>query len=190
MFEINIQKNKRLFVVDNFYTNPDKIREFALTQVNYAQDLRFYKGYRSTTHYHPPGIVSEFENIIGEKITNFPEGVNGCFQLMMSSDIQVYHYDMQKWAAMIYLTPNAPIESGTRLHRAKNNSNIRTKHCTGVDSYFDGDFYDSTKWDISDSVSNYYNRLIIMKAHNVHSAGSYFGNNFETGRLTHLFFFD
>jgi glycosyltransferase involved in cell wall biosynthesis len=188
-FNINRLPQKRLFVVDNFYSNPDEIRNFALTQVEYKQDLRWYKGYRSTTHFHPPGIREAFENIIGENITNFQEGINGCFQLMISTDQQVYHYDEQKWAAMIYLSPNAPIESGTRLHQAKTSA-IGHKLDTGINEYFNGNFYDSTKWNVTDSIANYYNRLVIMDAQCVHSAGPYFGNGFEDGRLTHLFFFD
>ena len=175
--------------MDNFYSNPDEIRNFALTQVEYKQDLRWYKGYRSTTHFHPSGIREAFENIIGENITNFQEGINGCFQLMISTDQQVYHYDEQKWAAMIYLSPNAPIQSGTRLHQAKTSA-IGHKLDTGIDEYFNGNFYDSTKWNVTDSIANHYNRLVIMDAQCVHSAGPYFGNGFEDGRLTHLFFFD
>ena len=125
---------------DNFYNNPDEIRNFALTQVEYKQDLRWYKGYRSTTNFHPTGIRESFEDIIGENITNFGQGVNGCFQIMTATDQQVYHFDEQKWAAMVYLTPNAPIESGTRLHRAKGNSEIRHKLHNGVNEYFNGDF--------------------------------------------------
>lgn len=190
-FYINKLQSKRLFVVDNFYSDPDSVRNFALTQVEYKQDIQWYKGYRSVQSYHPPGIVEAFEDIIGQKIISFPVGtVNGCFQIMKASDPQVWHFDEQKWAAMIYLSPNAPIQSGTRLHRATGNSFIRHKDDPGVDEYFNGNFYDSTKWEIADSVGNYYNRLIIMDAQCVHSAGPYFGDNFENGRLTHLFFFD
>jgi glycosyltransferase involved in cell wall biosynthesis len=190
-FYINKLPSKRLFVVDNFYENPDEIREFALTKVDYKTDLQWYKGYRSTKVFHPPGIVSSFEYIMNQKIVSFPtETINGCFQIMTSHDQQVWHYDEQKWAAMIYLSPNAPIQSGTRLHRAVGNNLIRHKDDNGVDGYFNGNFYDSTKWDIADSVGNFYNRLVIMDAQCVHSAGAYFGDNFENGRLTHLFFFD
>ena len=51
-------------------------------------------------------------------------------------------------------------------------------------------FYDSTKFDIADSAGNLYNRLVIMDARCIHSAGPYFGQNKQDGRLTHLFFFD
>lgn len=180
---------KRLFVVDNFYSNPDEIRNYALTQVQYEQDNRWYKGLRSTTVYRPEGMKEAFEHIIGQKIIDFESGYNGVFQLMMSSDPQVYHYDTQRWAGMIYLTPNAPIESGTRLHKSRKNF-TRHRDDVGADDAFRGDFYDSTQFDVADSAANIYNRLVIMDAGCFHSAGPYFGNTMETGRLTHLFFFD
>ena len=190
IFAYNPTSNKRLFVVDNFYTDPDAVRQFALTQAEYKEDVRFYKGLRSVVSYHPPGIKERLEAIIGEKITSFEEGtVNGCFQIVNSNDKQVYHYDLQKWAAMVYLTPNAPTESGTRLHRSKLNG---TRHSSeeGVDGAFEYGYYDGTKFETLDSVSNIYNRMIIMDAKCLHSAGPYFGNTAENGRLTHLFFFD
>ena len=126
---------------------------------------------------------------MGQKIYDFESSYNGVFQIMKSNDPQVYHYDTQKWAGMIYLSPNAPIVSGTRLHKSKING---TRHRDEPDSdgAFLGDFYDSTKFDITDSVANIYNRLLIMDAGSFHSAGPYFGNTMESARLTHLFFFD
>jgi glycosyltransferase involved in cell wall biosynthesis len=190
-FFINVKPalTKRLFVVDNFYSNPDEIRNYALTQVEYEQDLRWYKGMRSKTTYRAEGTKEAFEHIIGQKIVDFDSCYNGVFQLMMSSDPQVYHYDVQRWAAMIYLTPNAPLESGTRLHKSLING-TRHRDEPDADFAFQGDFYDSTKFDIADAAGNVYNRLVIMDAGSFHSAGPYFGNSMETGRLTHLFFFD
>lgn len=190
-FIINKKQNykKRLFVVDNFYQNPDEIREYALTQVEYQEDLRWYKGLRSTTVFRPDGIKEAFEHIIGERIVDFNSGYNGVFQIMRSHDPQVYHYDTQKWAAMIYLTPNAPLISGTRMYESRINL-THHRDDPGSDYAFQGDFYDSTKFDITDSAANIYNRLVVMDAGCYHSAGPYFGNDMQSGRLTHLFFFD
>jgi glycosyltransferase involved in cell wall biosynthesis len=188
--QVNDNKNDRLFIVDNFYKNPDEVRNFALTQVEYNEDLRWYKGLRSTKPYRTEEMKKAFEQIIGRKIINWEEfGTNGCFQITTAKDPQVYHYDQQTWAGMIYLTPNAPLESGTRLMRSKING---TRHSSepDVDLAFNGNFYDSTKFDVADSAGNIYNRLVIMDARCIHSAGPYFGSTPEDGRLIHLFFFD
>lgn len=187
---INVLPKKKLFVVDNIYANPDEVRTFALTQVEYNEDLRWYKGFRSTRTYVPNGIDKVFEKIIGEPIDFTDDGgYNGVFQITTSKDPQVYHYDIQKWAAMIYLTPNAPLESGTRLHQSKINK-ARHSSDPNIDAAFNDDFYDSTKFDIVDNAGNIYNRLVIMDAQCIHSAGSYFGKTKEDGRLIHLFFFN
>ena len=181
---------KSIIVVDNFYNNPDEVREFALS-VEYKADLRFYKGLRSVENYQQEGLKEAFEELIDEKIVSFPDkdSFNGCFQITTAEDPQVYHHDTQKWAAMIYLTPDAPLESGTRTHSSKIN-NTRHMNDENAQEAFSAGYYDSTKFNIVDSIGNVYNRLVIMDAQHFHSAGSYFGNSKETGRLTHLFFFD
>jgi glycosyltransferase involved in cell wall biosynthesis len=180
---------RRMFIVDNFYANPDEVRSYALNEVEYEGDIRWYKGLRSKTTYRPQGLKEAFEHIMGRTINDFDSGFNGVFQITMSNDQQVYHYDTQKWAAMIYLTPDAPVESGTRLHKSKNNG-TRHRDEPGSDDAFNGDFYNSTQFEITDAAANIYNRLVIMDAGCFHSAGPYFGNTKETGRLVHLFFFD
>ena len=181
---------KSLIVIDDFYNNVDKVRQFALT-VEYKEDLRFYKGLRSIKNYHQDGLKEVFEDLIGEKIVSFPDegSNNGCFQITTSEDPQVYHHDTQKWAAMIYLSPNAPFHSGTRTHESRITS-ARHKNDPYCQDSFSGGFYDSTKFDTIDSIGNVYNRLVIMDAQQIHSAGNYFGNSKETGRLIQLFFFD
>ena len=189
-FILNSNQQKRLFVVDNFYDNPDEIRHFALSNVEYEEDIRFYKGMRSKQAYRPIFIKQAFENIIGQPIVRWDDyNYNGVFQIVSSENPQVIHYDVQRWAAIIYLTPNAPIESGTRTHRSKINGS-RHRHQEDADEALGGMFYDMTRFEICDSVGNIYNRLVIMDAEAIHSAGLYFGNSMFNGRLTHLFFFD
>jgi hypothetical protein len=180
--------DRKVFVVDNFYDDPDRVRNYALS-VEFSADIRWYKGLRSKETYRPHSIKRAFENIIGQTITLWDDGYNGCFQITTSNDPQVYHYDQQRWAGMIYLTPNAPLESGTRSHRSKI-TGLRHSSQEGIDMSFSSGFYDSTKFDTVDNIGNIYNRLLIMDARAIHSAGPYFGQNEQDGRLTHLFFFE
>lgn len=188
-FEINADHTKRLFIVDNFYKDPNTVRDIALS-MQFVEDLRYYKGLRSTQFYRSQEIKKFFESIIGEPIVSWDNhGYNGCFQITTAENPQVYHCDLQKWAAMIYLTPNAPYDSGTRLHVHKETG---LNHGTqpNIGDAFTGGFYDSTKFDTIANACNVFNRLVIMDARNIHSAGTYFGNSKETGRLVQLFFFD
>lgn len=186
---LNTEIRKRFFVVDNFYEDPFKIREYALG-LEYSTDLNYYKGARSNNQYIFEGTKETFENIMGEKINRFEEhSMCGRFQILTAEDPIVYHHDDQKWAAMIYLTPEAPFSSGTKL-LANRKSKARSFEDLGYDTAFEGGFYDGTKFEVVDVIGNVFNRLIIFNSLCFHAAAEYFGKDKNTGRLTHLFFFD
>lgn len=188
-FKINSFHNRRLFIVDNFYEDPFMVRDFALQQ-EFVENIKYYKGLRSSIAFKDNFIKENFERVIGEPIVNWDgHGFNGCFQITTAEDPQVYHCDQQRWAAMIYLTPGAPLTSGTRLHIHKQ-TGLAHGNEPNIDLAFAGGFFDSTKYDTVADASNVFNRLVIMDAKHIHSAGSYFGNTKETGRLVQLFFFD
>jgi hypothetical protein len=181
--------NKRIFVVDNFYSDPHAVREFALQQ-NFIEDLRYYKGKRTEEKFFVPGTKKVFETIIGQPIKIWEEySMNGVFQTCNPQDPLVYHTDNQQWAAMIYLTPNAPFQAGTSMYAHKE---TKARHVSdpGIETAFDGGFYDGTKFELVDSIGNVFNRLVIFNGKCIHSASQYFGQTLENSRLFHMFFFD
>lgn len=191
--EINVEFNttpiQSLIIVDNFYKNPDSIRKFALSlEYNYHKD--YHKGKRTDRPYRFNGLKEQFEKIIGIKIKNWDHyGTNGVFQFCIAGDQLVYHIDQQQYAGIIFLTPDAPPNTGTTLHRSKHT----LKTHVGKDEHnivFKNGFLDPTEFDVVDVVGNIYNRLILFDSQQIHSASEYFGNNLENGRLFQLFFFD
>jgi hypothetical protein len=60
----------------------------------------------------------------------------------------------------------------------------------GYKETFSTGFYDSTQFDVVDTVGNVYNRLVIWDALTIHAATKYFGTDLHNSRLFHLFFFD
>ncbi len=67
-------------VVDNFYKNPDEVREFALQQ-EFIEHKEYHKGKRTDKLFKFPGLKEKFENLLGKKIRNWDtHGTNGCFQ--------------------------------------------------------------------------------------------------------------
>lgn len=186
----NLQPNKRAFVVDNFYKDPMAVREFALQQQFVENE--YYIGRRTETQFLIPGIKEAFESIIGRRITEWEShGMNGRFQWNKAGDPLVWHSDGQRWAGMIYLTPNAPEWSGTNtyVHRAS-----KKHHTSLVDDlgeiYNQKTFLDPAPYDELDRFGNLFNRLVIFDGQCIHAAGGYFGWDAETARLWHMFFFD
>jgi hypothetical protein len=186
---INPAQKKKIIVADNFYANPDGVREYAL-QSNFIEDNRWYKGKRSELNYATEEIKVAFENLLGQPISQWDYPANGKFQYCTPEDLLVYHCDLQKWAAVLYLTPDAPYETGTNLYAHKT-TGFRAYDDPGFSNQvFSGGFYDATKFDLVDTVGNVYNRVVIFDAHSIHAAAGYFGNTKENARLFQIFFFD
>lgn len=193
-FSINEQKNT-LWVVDDFYTKPDSVREFALKQSFDEGGIgRGYIGRRTEKQYLFKGLKEKFEEIIGKKITKWEDhGMNGKFQVAWSGEPLVYHCDDQRWGGMLYLTPDAPYQCGTTLYAHKQ-TRARTFNDNGWDDAWKdipGDPHlDGTSFEPVDVVGNVYNRLVIFDASCIHSASQYFGTVKENARLWQMFFFD
>ena len=180
----------RIYAVDNFYNDPYGLRQHILNNIEFAEDKDWYKGSRSTSQYFIPGTKEKIEQIMGIKITNFEEhSMCGRFQYCTSEDPIVYHYDLQKWAGMVYLTPDAPYSTGTSLYAHKTTQARDTSHPL-IEEAFPNGFFDSTQYELVDTVGNVFNRLVLFDAQCIHAASGYFGNTRENSRLFHLFFFD
>ena len=192
---LSYESKPTVWVVDNFYEEPDSMREFALNQ-NY--DIggigRGYIGNRTHEQFLFPELKSKFENIMGRKITKWEEyWMNGRFQYCWSGQPVVYHCDSQMWGGMIYLTPDAPFQCGTTLYANKDNK-VRRGCEPGGRIAWDGKegdpFLDGTPFEPVDILGNVYNRLVIFDAQCIHSASEYFGTVKENCRLWQMFFFD
>lgn len=187
--KLNESPSPTLWVVDNFYDNPHSIRDFALEQ-NFISDSG-YKGKRTEHQYEIPGTKERFEMIMNKKITGWTDTYTMCgrFQYCTCEDPLVYHADYQRWAATVYLTPDAPYECGTSL-LAHKETRIRHVSVEGSDIIWSKKFLDSTPWDHIDVVGNVFNRLVIWDAKCPHAASKYFGYDKYDSRLFHMFFFD
>ena len=176
-------------VVDNFYENPDEVRTFALSRT-FQNHPDYHKGRRTDECYRFTGLKERFEQLVGRKITNWETyGTNGCFQHCVAGDQLVYHHDSQRYAGVLYLTPDAPPQTGTSLYRSKHTKKMKVspaEHST----VFKNGFLDETEFELVDVIGNLYNRLILFDSHIIHAASKYFGTTKENSRLFQLFFFD
>lgn len=174
-----------LQIIDNFYVNPDNVRAYALSQ---PFDVKGNFPGARTKPYLPNDLkiaIQHWMRPVGQ-ITNWFEdyGYTGAFQIATAQDRTWIHSDhFNKWAGVCYLTPDAPISSGTALYQHKATKNYRR-----IDNDYEG--YDYTKWDLFDKIGNRYNRLILYRGDLFHASIDYFGDNLHNGRLFQTFFFD
>jgi hypothetical protein len=190
-----------LIIVDNFYINAMNTRKYILTQ-DFSVKGNF-PGKRTISYANSElqEIIQKYIEPFGGKITNFPcpksdnsnasEIYNGAFQYTTSKDQSWIHTDKyNNWAGVLFLTPNAPLSSGTAFYRFED----------GAMCQEDGDFLqnqdevdkyniDLTKWELVDTVGNVFNRLVLFNAHRYHMSMDYFGDTKENGRLFQVFFF-
>lgn len=199
LFTISEEVKSDLIVIDNFYRSPNALRDFALNVTNMIPEgqhsIGGYKGLRSPDCYRYDFIKEKIQSALHEPICDrswSTHAYNGCFQVTSAENPQVYHGDENNWAGVLYLTPDAPIQSGTRTHRSKVNGVRDTLNLSASETTetFPTGFLDSTKFDTVDSLGNIFNRLVLFRSTYIHSAGPYFGRNMWDGRLVQLFFFN
>lgn len=186
---LNVHKPPSFLVIDNVYQDPDSVREYALHQT-FVEHPKNHKGKRTDTCYRFKGLKELFESNIGVSIKSWNHyGTNGCFQYCTSGEQLVYHHDAQDYAGVLFLTPDAPPQSGTTFFRSKHTKKMKVE----VDEHplvFRNGFLDPTEFEVVDVVGNVYNRLVLFDAKMIHAASCYFGTSKENGRLFQLFFFD
>lgn len=186
-------------IIDNFYNNPDEVREFAL-----AQDFNVdgnYPGHRTQSFLSPSvqeWIAHHLRGVHGEPV--WPEEQDtycGAFQYTTAEDRTWIHCDdWNDWAGVCYLTPNAPVTGGTGIFRHKPTGLVArpinedgTSNEELLNKIYE-DAQDYTKWELVDTIGNVYNRLVLYPGDLFHASLDYFGKDMHTGRLFQTFFFN
>jgi len=208
---------KSLIIVDDFYTDPDAVRTFALS-ANYTADKgHTYPGENSVEKLNPPGQYEAFKDILGPHIEPTRVGLFGHFRISRGSDHfeQDVHVDPPTspdefvWAGVLYLNPpeqclrkDNTTRDGTLIwrHKARNLDHIPLNAEEGkalgfrdYDSvrkeliYKDG--LDRSKWELMHRVPMKYNRIVFFRPTQWHSHGENFGKNRNDSRLVQIFFF-
>ena len=166
--------DRNLIVIDNFLDDPDRMRFHALN-LDFDRVQPTVPGVRSMRL--GGALQTEVEDKLKiafgckEIIWDMTQDTL-CFQSCMEGTETWIHRDSQgenqgEWAAVLYLTPNPVLDSGTGI-------------------------YESPDHDMNIGVGNIYNRLVAYRGKVLYhrSIVPGFGNTLETSRLTQTFFFD
>ena len=166
--------DRNLIIVDNFLDDPDKVRSIVLG-LDFDRVQPSVPGVRS--HRVGGDLQIEVEDKLKvafgckEIIWDMTQDTL-CFQSCMEGTETWIHVDSQgenqgEWAAVLYLTPNPVLDSGTGI-------------------------FESPDHDMNIGIGNVYNRLVAYRGKVLYhrSIVPGFGNTLETSRLTQTFFFD
>lgn len=182
--------------ITDFYNNPDDVRAFAMSQ-EFGESGN-YPGRRTKSF-----LNDSIKQIIQDNIRTFAGDVvwwgddnSGAFQYTTAQDRSWIHSDgTTNWAGVCYLTPDAPLSSGTGIFRHKETGLknwIYTEHTEEETKtaapHVEG--MDYTKWEMVDRIGNVYNRLILYRGDLFHVSLDYFGKGLQDGRLFQTFFFN
>ena len=194
-------------VISDFYEKPDEIRKYALAQkYTYCHEIKEIK-------YVFPGSrtkeIREISTSLYEKICkrlisifHIPEHDVMRWQIRTSFQIVegeygsgLIHQDQNTvFAGVLYLTPDAPLDSGTSLFRKNSTYNEEQyqKLIRENDEHFKNkeaiDYTYHTMFDEVVRVNNVYNSLILFEGDIHHCANKFFGKTKQNSRLAQVFF--
>ncbi len=195
-------------IVENFYEDPDVIRQFAL-----AQQYEFCHE-RENVEYVYPGsrtkdlfdLDKEMHKRVCEKLVSvFHNTEHDVMRWAISTSFQsvteeygegVIHTDQNTiFAAVLYLTPDAPLNGGTSLFK-KNNKFSESEYQAALaendNNFKNGQIVMNTDYhkmfDEIVRVNNVYNTLILYEGQYLHAANQFFGKGLTDSRLAQVFF--
>lgn len=192
---LNAQHTPTVIIVDDFYENPLEVREWVL-----SQDFNIVGNYPGSRT--KPLLTEEIKHRIESfvepfsgKITAWSDesnyfNANGSFQYTLDTDVSWMHTDsnVTDWAGVLYLTPDAPLDSGTGLYRFKDGTRFAAESDETQMALINQNAGTMEAWEIIDQIGNVFNRLILFNAQHWHRSMEYFGDVKENGRLFQLFF--
>jgi hypothetical protein len=175
--------NCDFIVIDNFYSDPIAVREFALSQKFYLTGN--FPGKR-TSPFLTNEIIKKIDRYLdpfGIDMSNIrnDESQCGSFQYITSDYRKVVQISLNNdWSGIIFLTPDAPVDTGLSFYEYKDkNSDINIMNTYSQDM---------TKWKEVDKIGNIFNRFILFNSKKWHTYKNNFGTDIDNGLLVQVFF--
>jgi len=194
-------------VIADFYENPDEIRKYALAQkYTYCHEMKNieYVFPGSRTKDLKDLSQSLYEKVCKKLISVFHIPEHDLMRWQITTSFQIVdgeyghgliHQDQNTvFAGVLYLTPDAPLNSGTSLFRKNSNydEEMYWKLIKENDESFKRkepiDFSYHNMFDEVVRVNNVYNSLILFEGDIHHCANQFFGKTKQDSRLAQVFF--
>lgn len=195
-------------LIDNFFDNPDEVRDIGLRLLgeNYDCILRDEKNnYPGIRNMVPDDLYDYLKDRLHEHYDSVCH-LSASFHLTTRiHGTGFVHTDGGRdHAGLIYLTPNPPENSGTSLYsyddfEEYNSETLRLFWKASRAKKLDLECleewqrqkdYHRSKNTLVKNIENVYNRFVSYPAHHPHAPNQYFGNNLFNARLTIVFWFN
>jgi hypothetical protein len=197
---------RSIIVIDDFYDNPDEVRNFGVTTDYPHPGTEYtYPGKNSDLGFYNADTHKKMESIVGAGLE--PSDPCGYFRISFEHDSfkQDVHVDPGwDWGGVLYMnTPEQCIDEGgtsfwkhNSLHWEKCPRTSEESQYYSYPSYKEawkttvyGAGLDRNQWTRYMLCPMKYNRLVLFRTHLWHSHNYNFGDSMENGRLVQLFFF-
>jgi len=195
-------------IVENFYEDPDAVRTFALNQkYQYRHQLKDVPYVFPGARTKDLSVINKplFESVSNKIISLFHNPEYERMRWAISTNFQsvsedygrgVIHTDGNAvFAAVLYLSPDAPLDAGTSLFRKnkqfdqaayekalKDNDKRFAKGEIVMDTSYHAMFDEIVR------INNVYNTLILYEGRHFHAANHFFGKTLKDSRLAQVFF--
>ena len=198
-----------LTIVDKFFEDPDSIRKWALTLPYYKDEKGRWPGGRTVAlHEINPEFVDYFSKKFFSLFFNFELedihwSMDVCFHQIDKSYGRgwIHQDDSTRIAGIVYLTPDADINSGTSIYARTNETvfsgnkleAIMSKvnfYKTGIPTLEETEPHRqqvASEFTETVKINNIYNRLVAYDGHIHHAANDFTAEENNT-RLTMVFF--
>ena len=193
---------RSLIVVDDFYPEPQKVREAALNATYPDPESDKYPGRNSKEKFQVRGLDEAVQRIFGEPIQSHPhpDGPHLRFRMTLAGETgrNIAHVDPVPplvAVGIVYLTLPEHCRGGTAFyaHRDIEMDTVPSPEhlqertgCSDVKSLLQKDGQDPDKWEHLMTVPMRFNRAVLYRPWMWHSAGEPFGDSIENGRLIHV----
>jgi hypothetical protein len=193
-----------MYIVNDFYTNPDLIRNYAISMQRESESKGNYAGVMTDNSFLTQEHIDIIGQLVGHKVSpNSP--FTGKFRFTKKNDKynQDIHFDTEyngAWAGLVYLTPNIEDKEGTIFWKHKRTglesiprkfeeiNQYGWKDIPDLATFLNTEGIDHSYWVKTLTIPYRYNRLVLFRPWMFHSPGPAFGDKIEDCRLIQTFF--
>lgn len=195
--------NPGLIIIDDFYDDPDSIRDIALSS-EYFEDKKSlghkfgnapWPGKMSKQTYAPTWIDLKISKLLNKNIRQLRQIDTGAFRIskegtQSSNMLHADGADDGLYAGVLYLSKNREDTPGTIFYKHKLTNTDKALNQEHLDQLMINDeFNQLDKWTVHTVSNIVYNRFLLYPANKFHGIGPVFGDRDDNARIIQIFNF-